>query len=282
MTKLITRALFTTLLLLPWRIHCQAQLITEVQPIEITYNKTSSLVFTTSIVSVDRGSRDVLAQKAQGVNNVLQLKAARENFPETNLTVITADGRLHQFTVTYSAQPRELAASILANDSTKQDRLTPIIFTTKMSEPQMLHYSEGIKATRSVIRLVNDRSHKMTLAMRGIYSADDVLFFRLELRNRSNVKYDADYVRFFIRDKKKAKRTSSQELSIKPLFIYGNDKTVDGKTRQTVVYAVNKFTIPDAKKLHIEIMERAGGRHLALPINNHMIVNARLLEELEL
>lgn len=279
MTKPTTCALFLTLLLLPWRMQCQAQLITEGQLIEITYNKTSSVVFTSSIVSVDRGSRDVLAQKAQGVHNVLQLKAARKNFPETNLTVITADGRLHQFTVIYAAQPRELTASIHGNDSTKAYLLTPIIFTTEMSEPQMQHYSESIEATRPVIRLVKDRSHKMKLSLRGIYSAEDILFFRLEVQNRSNVTYDVDYVRFFIRDKKKAKRTSSQELLVKPLFLHGNDKSIDGKTRQTVVYAVNKFTIPDAKKLHIEIMERAGGRHLALTISNHTIVNARLLED---
>src|SRR6267378_7169742 len=73
--------------------------------VEVTYNKTSNIVFPTIITSVDRGSRDILAQKAKGVENVLQLKAGKENFPETSLTVITADGILHQFTVNYSSQP---------------------------------------------------------------------------------------------------------------------------------------------------------------------------------
>src|SRR5215831_5285222 len=81
-------------------------------PLEITFNKTSSVVFPTVIKSVDRGSRDVLAQKAKGVGNVLQLKAARENFPETNITVITGDGVLHHFTVSYSDQPKTLTTEM--------------------------------------------------------------------------------------------------------------------------------------------------------------------------
>lgn len=44
--------------------------------------------------SVDRGSKDVLAQKAKGVESILQVKAAKTNFDETNLTVINADGKL--------------------------------------------------------------------------------------------------------------------------------------------------------------------------------------------
>ena len=74
-----------------------SQIITN-DSLDITYSKTTSLVFPFSIKGVDRGSKDVLAQKAKGVENVLQLKAARRSFPETNLTIITADGNLHHFT----------------------------------------------------------------------------------------------------------------------------------------------------------------------------------------
>src|SRR6478609_7705688 len=83
-------------------------------PLEITFNKTSSIIFPAVIKSVDRGSRDILAQKAKGVGNVLQLKAGKENFSETNLTVITGDGVLHQFTINYSGQPISLTFNISA------------------------------------------------------------------------------------------------------------------------------------------------------------------------
>ena len=77
----------------------QAKLIAQYLPksiapyrIEIGYVKTSNLIFPSAIKSVDRGSSWVLAQKAPGVENILQIKAAQPNFKETNVTVVTADG----------------------------------------------------------------------------------------------------------------------------------------------------------------------------------------------
>jgi len=81
------------------------QEITRSYPLQITTGKTSSLIFPGIIKSVDRGSREVLAQKAKDVSNVLHVKAAKEDFSETNLTVITADGLLYHFTVRYAADP---------------------------------------------------------------------------------------------------------------------------------------------------------------------------------
>src|SRR5690349_19985421 len=75
------------------------------QQVEVTDNKTSSIVFPVSITSVDRGSRDVLAQKVKGVTNVLHVKAGRQGFSDTNLTVIASDGRIHHFFVRYADQP---------------------------------------------------------------------------------------------------------------------------------------------------------------------------------
>src|SRR5689334_3832150 len=88
------------------------QSVIDSQNIQVTLNKTSSIVFPAVITSVDRGSRDILAQKAKGVNNVLQLKAAKPNFRETNLTVITGDGVLHHFTVRYSQDPSSLTVNV--------------------------------------------------------------------------------------------------------------------------------------------------------------------------
>ncbi|MEJ7829531.1 MAG: DUF4138 domain-containing protein, partial [Segetibacter sp.] len=79
--------------------------IIEPYPLKITLNKTTNLIFPYSIKSVDRGSADVLAQKAKGVENILLVKAGKENFAETNLSVITTDGKLYSFVVDYINNP---------------------------------------------------------------------------------------------------------------------------------------------------------------------------------
>ncbi|MEO8172835.1 MAG: DUF4138 domain-containing protein, partial [Sediminibacterium sp.] len=60
--------------------------------LEITANKTTNLVFPASILSIDRGSQDVIVQKAAGVENILRVKADTKAFAETNLSIITSDG----------------------------------------------------------------------------------------------------------------------------------------------------------------------------------------------
>src|SRR5258707_10982507 len=105
---LIKRLLLGWCLVVALALNAKCQSKIETQNVEVTYNKTSTIVFAAIIKSVDRGSRDILAQKAKGVENVLQVKAARRDFPQTNLTVITADGVLHHFTVNYADQPVSL------------------------------------------------------------------------------------------------------------------------------------------------------------------------------
>lgn len=241
-------------------------------PIQITFNKTSSIIFPTGIASVDRGSRDILAQKAKGVENVLQLKAARTDFPETNLTVITTDGVLRQFTVEYSKRPEYLSFNV-TNSSNKREG--SIIFDTEMTESDMLKYSARIAHSEHAPRKSHLTKNKLSLSLNGIFVKDNILFFHFRVRNHSNINYDVDFLRFYVQDKAKVKRTASQEITRDPLFTYGNDQSIEGRTTSNLVFAFQKFTIPDAKRLIVELYERDGGRNLTLQINNRKIVSAR-------
>lgn len=94
--------------------------IIEPYPLKITLNKTTNLIFPYAIKSVDRGSADVLAQKAKGVENILLVKANRENFSETNLSVITADGKLYSFILDYMSNPAAINLSFLKDRMKKK------------------------------------------------------------------------------------------------------------------------------------------------------------------
>lgn len=245
----------------------------ESDTLQIAFNKTSSVVFPAVITSVDKGSRDILAQKAKGVGNVLQLKAGREKFPETNLTVITADGILHHFTVSYSEQPVTLTTDI-GNPGYLPASL---IFQTELTESDMENYSSGIVQAKRRIRFVNEGKDKINLSLCGIYIKDDVMFFQFKAANHSNIDYDIDLFKFYVRDKARIKRTASQEVEVKPIYVYGNDKKIKGKSSADLVYALQKFTIPESKYLDVEMFEQNGGRNIEMNIKNKTIVNARLL-----
>lgn len=243
--------------------------------LQVTFSKTSSIIFPTVIKSVDRGSKDLLVQKAAGVGNVLQVKAGRPNFAQTNLTVITADGHLHHFTIDYATQPSTLTVDVNEAGSGQIPRSNELIFQSETTETDMETHSSRITKVKKPLKFHSTGKYKVQLAAKGIYIKDNVMFFHLRISNKSNIKYDVEFLRFYIRDKSTVKRTASQELSLKPIYVYGNPSPIPGRSAVEVVYAFEKFTIPEAKNLNIELFEKNGGRNLLLSIKNKTIVNAK-------
>ncbi len=62
----------------------------------ITTDKTTSLIFPFPIRHIDRGTKDILVQQVKEADNILLVKAAAKDFPETNLSVVTG-GREYLF-----------------------------------------------------------------------------------------------------------------------------------------------------------------------------------------
>jgi conjugative transposon TraN protein len=235
---------------------------TESRKLEVTYNKTTNIVFPSTITSVDRGSQDVLVQKVSGAENVLRVKADLKNFPETNLTVITSDGKLYSFLVNYADHPSELNITI-------QHEV--------VSNEVATDFAVMVENKRGNVHSVKDKSSKVSAKLEGFYVKDEVIFFKLKLENRSRINFDIDQLHFYIRDKKKSKRTASQELVITPISITGDTGTIESKIERTIIVAVPKFTIPDGKLMVVEMMERNGGRHLLLRAKNRHLMKARQL-----
>jgi conjugative transposon TraN protein len=244
-------------------------------PLEITYNKTINLIFAYGIKSVDKGSRSILAQKAKGVENILQLKAAAKGFEQTNLTVITSDGKLYSFVVNYSDDPLQLNIEVIKDKSAPGKAGAEL--TGQLSEEVLENTALKAAQQQSHIRRIRDSSHQAKLALDGIYISQDVIFYRIKLANRSAISYDIESLRFFISDKKRAKRTAVQQTEIQPLYIHGDTSRVGANNSHEFVFALPKFTIPDAKDLTIQIMEKDGGRHMVLHVQNRTIVRAKTL-----
>jgi conjugative transposon TraN protein len=251
---------------------CKAQDQIQNQSLTISYNKTTSLVFPFSITSVDRGSKDLIAQKASGVENVLQVKAGRKDFTETNLTVITADGILHQFAVTYSESPASQAITVAANDKPSM-----ILIKNAINEQEVQSAARAVLSQNASGKVCQKNKDQMVFALQDIFVHENILYYRVHIRNKSSINYDIKSLKFFIKDKKKVKRTSSQEVEINPVFVGSIVETIRGYAGNSIVYAVKKFTIPDGKVLHINLFEDNGGRNLNLKIDNKDILKSRML-----
>lgn len=233
------------------------------QPLAITTDKTTSLIFPFPIKYVDRGSKDILVQPIKENENILLVKAANKQFTETNLSVVTGDGHVYEFTVTYQPQPTSLVWHLPPN-----------------LKGSIVNYANGIIDNKPR-RILKVQRYNVVAKVTGIYIKDEVIYYQLEICNHSPLDYDIDLLQFVIRDKNKGKRTAIQENEVSPLYIAGNKKQVKAYNFSVIVVALDKFTIPDAKLLGIRIMEKNGGRHFNLKIYNGQILKAKVLPDLQ-
>ena len=143
----------------------------------------------------------------------------------------------------------------------------------------MSAYANAILDNRQNTYGIKDKKSGVIAKIKGIYIKGDVLYFQLDLMNISAVDYDIDLFRFYISDEKKNKRTAVQENDLRPLYVAGNISKVKAKSNTTIVVALDKFTILDAKYLAVQIIEKNGGRHLLIKIRNRKIMRATSLPD---
>lgn len=97
--------------------------------------------------------------------------------------------------------------------------------------------------------------------------AGNRVFFRLDIRNKSNLPYEIDFVRFYIRDLKTVARMATHEQEIVPLITTLHKKTsIAHKQEIAKVFGFHRFSLSDDQALNVELYERNGNRHLYLQI----------------
>lgn len=261
----------------------------KIQPyrMEVTYDKTSHLIFPTAIRYVDLGSEYLIAGKAEDAENVLRVKASVRDFePETNFSVITNDGRFYSFDVYYSSYPEALSYDLLTmqkavDKANGNDVLFEELGNNSPSLAGLL-LETIYKKDKRIVKHIGAKSFGIQFMLKGIYIHNGKYYFHTELRNRTNVPFQIDFINFKVVDKKVAKRTVVQERPMIPLRTYKPLDEIGGKTTEQNVYLLDQFTIADDKVLLIEIFEKNGGRHQTLQVENSDLIKARLINDMHL
>nr|WP_199001441.1 conjugative transposon protein TraN [Flavobacterium sp. ASV13] len=254
---------------------------------EVTYDKTSHLIFPTAVRYVDIGSEYLIAGKAEDAENVLRVKAAVKDFtPETNFSVITNDGRFYNFSVCYSSCPQAMSYNLItmqkaADRANGNDALFKELGNNSPSMAGLL-LETIYKKDKRLLKHIGAKSFGVQVMLKGIYIHNGKYYFHMELRNRSNVPFEIDFINFKVVDKKVAKRTVVQERALTPLRTYKPLDGIAGKSTEQNVFLLDQFTIADDKVLLIEIFEKNGGRHQTLQVENSDLIKARLIRDMHL
>jgi conjugative transposon TraN protein len=254
---------------------------------EVTYDKTSHLIFPTAIRYVDLGSEYLIAGKAEDAENVLRVKASVRNFePETNFSVITNDGRFYSFNVYYSSYPEAMSYDLLAmQKAVDRTNGNDVLFEELgNNSPSLagLRLETIYKKDKRIVKHIGAKSFGIQFILKGIYIHNGKYYFHTELRNKTNGPFEIDFINFKVVDKKVAKRTVVQEHPLTPLRTYKPLDGIAGKTTEQNVFLLDQFTIADDKVLLIEIFEKNGGRHQTLQVENSDLIKACLINDMHL
>lgn len=281
----ITSAASSTM---PYLLPISGKAIRASYPLETSYGKTTHIIFPSRIIYVDIGSDGVIADKADPSDNVLRIKANVKGFEQTTLVVITEEGKYYPFLVDYQDNPRLLNINMAGN--TEQDALyaqqtgsirstTPegiIVANQHLSAAEIQDLSEKILHRKRFIRNVGTMKMRMSFLLTGVYVYQKTLFLQITFENRSDIEYDIDFFKFFLKDRDVTRRMAYQETEIAAVNQYPAANTrVPHQGSLTLVFAMPMATYGEDKVMEVQVYENKGGRHLRFELDSDVIIRAK-------
>jgi conjugative transposon TraN protein len=165
--------------------------------LQIGFSKTTSIIFPYTIKSIDKGSAEVLVQKAKGVENILLVKAAKQHFFQTNLTVVTSDGKLYVFVLNYDDSCPDL--NFKAENAVAASR--DVLFSLENENQKRTEQCAwSAYSKKKKISGLKKSKYQIKLEVNGIFIQQNVLYLRVVFENKSKINYDIDQFSFLIRD----------------------------------------------------------------------------------
>lgn len=230
--------------------------------LQVTVNKTTNLIFPAAIVSVDRGSEIIVVQKSTA--NILRVKADSVFCDTTNLTVITTDGKLYSFLVSYAGSPATLNLDLGTGEMTNRDTALATIVNKVLQTPNDLH---GVRYN----------SGNVKFSVTGIYTNGEVLACKLRIENASTLSYGVSRLIFTVVQNHISKRGAVQESEVMPLLVLPTRTLIQEKQSSVFVAILPKVALGIDQALQIILKEKDGERHLFLRIPHRYIINATLI-----
>lgn len=245
-----------------WTLALRAQQPIPVRHLAVAVNKTTNLVFPAAIVSIDRGSENIIVQKSTGF--VLRVKADTVFTDTTNLTVITSDGKLYSFLVLFSPSPDLLNIDMGAGEQLDKD--TSLMAVVRKVQP-LRHNLYGIRYSAG----------KVKLAVVGMYSTGTMLALQLSISNHSSLSFTVGKLRLRLVTTHSPKRSPVQEVEVMPLMVEPTGLKVNYKQAGLFTVLVPVSELNARQDLHITLHEQDGDRHLRVNIASRFLFTAPLI-----
>jgi hypothetical protein len=224
----------------------------------ISRDRTTALFFKSSVKVVGKTPSDFEVRQIQ--NGLITLKAINPNFKSVKVNIQNQNtNQVYHIPVefSYGRAGRRIEVggigaviTVVRSPVSNYAAIGSLLASGKRSDVVDRKKTGGVKAWVNKLSLANNK-----------------VFFRLDIRNRSNLPYDVDFIRFYIRDLKTVARMATHEQEIVPIYSNLNKHTTILKSKEIAkVFGFHRFSLSEDQALNIELYERNGNRHFYLQI----------------
>jgi conjugative transposon TraN protein len=185
------------------------------------------------------------------------------------ITIVTERYKI-QFNCVYKSDRNHATSNV----DVKTDEMASYVnVNVDMPQSQMRKLAWHIWNSGNKYFDVTREDYKLRITLNNIYTFRGYFFIDVSIKNKTNIEYDVEQIRFKIEDKKQTKATNFQQIEIEPvLSINEGDKFVKEFRN---IYVFEKFTFPDEKVFTVEVAEQQiSGRTVTLRIDYADILNA--------
>lgn len=195
---------------------------------------------------------------------------------DSNLLVVTSNGQLFSYILKYQPKLSKLNYFIADNESI--GNLIPKKINTDSTDPVGVSENRTLEEFSSTCRyllksttpnIASKRKKGISIKLFEPYYAGSEVFLKLEVKNRSGIDFEIDYLSVFKTNGANKPKASFQYVPIDTKFALGRPKIFKAGQKHRFVYVFPKFVLGDTEKLLIELKELNGSRKLALETTLH-------------
>lgn len=225
------------------------------------YKNTYLEIKNVKVKSIDLGGQPNQVLFDVDQNGLVKLRALKENFPETNLLVITED-RMFQFLIRYAENQKTLyayAPDNAANSPLEAQGQQPLLSWSGSDKDKPLPKSfEKAYMIRANIRGIDCEDKNLKLSLRNILQDRQYLYWVFEVNNKSRIDYTVDYLGFEVKNKGKEKKNKTLQF-IFPAYLQDprNSKVIPAGQQKAVCYATDKFALRKDEEMYISLYEKS-------------------------
>lgn len=244
----------------------------EVKTVYVNQNISTHFIMSEPIQYVDISTKKVVGDMP--LSNILRLKPLDSDHGYQDLGIVTIVGQKYmaQFKLVHS-NPNKADNNIKVSSYEGISLISPEV---SLTEDEMKKFSIEILNQKKSYYSVKAKGNKIESILNNLFTIGDYFFIDLTFKNKTNIKYDIDQIRFKIEDKKMVKKTNFQQTEISPEYQLYNSTEFSKIYRNIFVF--RKFTFPEEKVFTVELAEeQISGRTIILSVDYSDILNADTL-----